>query len=108
MPTRKGYGAPQRPHRPQHKPQPEQNQSLAQPPSRRRTNPKDPCYEGISIGHSTQVVFTGRFGTCRHTLKRPHTAIWKATNGTFSIAPRLFQFDTLSAADEYKQVSFAS
>ena len=49
MPTRKGYGTPQRPHRPQHKPQPEQNQSLAQPPSRRRTNPKGPCYEGIIV-----------------------------------------------------------
>ena len=29
MPTRTGYGAPQRPHRPQHKPRPEQTQSLA-------------------------------------------------------------------------------
>ena len=28
MPTRTGYGAPQLPHRPQHKPRPEQNQSL--------------------------------------------------------------------------------
>ena len=26
MPTRTGYGAPQRPYRPQHKPRPEQNQ----------------------------------------------------------------------------------
>ena len=29
MPTRTGYGPPQRPHRPQHKPRPEQTQSLA-------------------------------------------------------------------------------
>ena len=42
MPTRTGYGAPQLPHRPQHKPQPEQPN-----PSRRRTNPKGLCYEGI-------------------------------------------------------------
>ena len=28
MPTRTGYGAPQLPHRPQHKPRPEQNQAL--------------------------------------------------------------------------------
>ena len=57
MPTRTGYGAPQRPHRPEHKPRPEQPNPSRLTPSRRRTNSKGPCYEGIMVvfGISTTV-----------------------------------------------------
>ena len=44
MPVLAEYGAPLRPYRPEHKPRPEQPN-----PSRRRTNSKGPCYEGIKV-----------------------------------------------------------
>ena len=54
MPTRTGYGAPQLPHRPQHKPRPEQNQSLtpnrphAAEPTRKALVTRESSFIGIA------------------------------------------------------------
>ena len=50
MPTRTGCGTPQLPHRPQHKPRPEQNQIPRQTALTPQNQPESPCYEGINHG----------------------------------------------------------
>ena len=71
MPTRTGYGAPQLPHRPQHKPRPEQNQSLTP----NRPHAAEPTRKALVTRESTI------------SLKHPHTIYNVAQVASVSFEP---------------------